>query len=113
MIKPWLLVLALAATPCMAQEKKEHPIDRALERCMDKDPSTAGQINCIDKAYASWDKELNRAYNELMRALDAPGKQSLKTAQAEWLKYRDLEFKLIESVYDKLEGTMYIPMRAD
>lgn len=29
----------------------------------------------------------------------------------EWIKYRDLEFKSIDSVYDTMEGTMYIPMR--
>ena len=112
-IKRTLLVLTLMATPCLAQEKQDHPIDQALERCIDKDGSTAGQVNCIDKAYGSWDKELNRVYNELMGMLDGPGKQALKTAQLEWIKYRDLEFKLTDSVYDKLQGTMFIPMRAD
>jgi uncharacterized protein YecT (DUF1311 family) len=113
MLKHLLLAMALLATPGSAQERKEYPIDKALEHCTDKDGSTAGMVNCIDKAYAAWDKELNRVYNELARVLDQPGKQALKTAQQEWIKYRDVEFKLIDSVYEKLEGTMYIPMRAD
>ncbi len=33
--------------------------------------------------------------------------------QLEWIKYRDLDFKLIDSIYDTMQGTMYIPMRID
>jgi uncharacterized protein YecT (DUF1311 family) len=38
-------------------------------------------------------------------------KLALKAAQLDWLKYRDSEFKVIDSIYDTLQGTMYIPMR--
>ena len=55
-IKRMLPALILAATPCMAQEKNDHPIDQAFARCADKDPSTAGMVACIDKAYGSWAK---------------------------------------------------------
>jgi len=34
-------------------------------------------------------------------------------AELEWIKYRDLDFKLIDSIYDTTQGTMYIPMRID
>jgi hypothetical protein len=34
-------------------------------------------------------------------------------AQWEWIKYRDLDFKSIDSIYDTMDGTMYIPMRID
>jgi uncharacterized protein YecT (DUF1311 family) len=47
-----------------------------------------------------------------MRKLKPEGKQSLKAAQLEWIKYRDTEFRLIDSIYDMFEGTLYIPMRA-
>jgi uncharacterized protein YecT (DUF1311 family) len=43
--------------------------------------------------------------------LKPPQKDTLKAAQLEWIKQRDLEFKFIDSVYDALQGTMYIPMR--
>jgi uncharacterized protein YecT (DUF1311 family) len=106
-------VFIFIAVPCFAQEKEDNPIDKALERCLDKNGSTAGSVDCIDKAYQAWDKELNRAYNELMGTLSAEAKQSLKAAQTEWIKYRDLEFKLTDSVYSSMQGTMYIPMHAD
>jgi uncharacterized protein YecT (DUF1311 family) len=96
-----------------AQEPTPHPIDKALEACIDKNGSTAGMIRCTDTAYAAWDKELNKNYGELMRALKPAQKEALRLAQLEWIKYRDLEFKLIDSIYDTLQGTMYIPMRID
>src|SRR6266852_2824245 len=94
-----------------AQEQPQHPIDKALDACIDKNGSTAGMVECTDKAYAAWDKELNKNYGELMRALNPKQKEALRLAQLEWIKYRDLEFKSIDSVYDTLKGTMYIPMR--
>jgi len=103
-----ILFLASLST---AQEQPQHPIDKALDACIDKNGSTAGMVECTDKAYAAWDKELNKNYGELMRALNPKQKEALRLAQLEWIKYRDLEFKSIDSIYDTLEGTMYIPMR--
>ena len=112
------LIFAIAAifllpTISQAQEEAKHPIDKTLEACIDKNGSTAGMVQCTDKAYADWDKELNKNYAELMRQLKPAQKESLRLSQLEWIKYRDLEFKFIDSVYDRLEGTMYIPMRID
>jgi len=103
----------LCAFPLMAlaQEPTQHPIDKALDACIDKNGSTAGMVECTDKAYAAWDKELNKNYVELMRALRPKQKEALRLAQLEWIKYRDLEFKSIDSIYDTMQGTMYIPMR--
>ena len=106
------IIVSLGAV-CYGQEPQKHRIDKALESCIDKDSSTAGMVQCIGKAYEQWDRELNRAYNELMKRLDAGGKTSLKAAQLQWLKFRDSEFKLIDSIYSKLQGTMYIPMHSE
>ena len=93
------------------QELPPHQIDKALDACIDKNGSTAGMVRCTDVAYAAWDRELNRNYAALMAKLKPPQKESLRLAQLEWIKQRDLEFKFIDSIYDTLEGTMYIPMR--
>ena len=106
-----LISILFLASLSTAQEPAQHPIDKALDACIDKNGSTAGMVECTDKAYAAWDKELNKNYGELMRALNPKQKEALRLAQLEWIKYRDLEFKSIDSVYDTLEGTMYIPMR--
>ena len=106
-------VLGFSLQPfvCSAQQKPVHPIDKALEECMDKDPSTAGMAGCLGEAYDRWDKELNRAYNDLMRKLKPAGKRALRAAQTEWIQYRDKEFALIDVVYSGLDGSMYIPIR--
>lgn len=109
----FLLLLLSLPTVVGAQDNPSHPIDRALEVCIEKDPTTAGTVNCTDIAYKKWDQELNKNYQTLMRKLKPAGKQLLKTAQLNWITYRDNEFKLIDSIYDMLQGTMYIPMRID
>ena len=106
-----LISVLLFATASTAQEQLQHPIDKALDACIDKNGSTAGMVECTDKAYAAWDRELNKNYTQLMRQLTPAQKTVLKTAQLDWLKYRDSEFKAIDSIYDTLQGTMYIPMR--
>lgn len=112
-----ILVLICLAHPLaiangsVTQDQPQHPIDKALDACIDKNGSTAGMVECMDKAYAAWDKELNKVYGELMRTLSAKQKEALKLSELEWIKYRDLEFKFIDSIYDTMEGTMYIPMR--
>ncbi len=108
-----LIFVLLLATVSIAQEQTKNPIDKAYEACIDKNGSTAGMVECTDKAYAAWDKELNKNYGDLMRALKPAQKETLKSAELEWIKYRDLEFKFIDSIYDTLDGTMYIPMRID
>jgi uncharacterized protein YecT (DUF1311 family) len=108
-----LFSVLVIATVSIAQEQPQHPIDKALEACIDKNGSTAGMVQCTDKAYAAWDKELNKNYGELTRALKPSQKESLRLAQLEWIKYRDLDFKFIDSIYDTMQGTMYIPMRID
>ena len=95
----------------IAQEPAQHPIDKALDACIDKNGSTAGMVECTDKAYAAWDKELNKNYSELMRTLNPKQKEALRLSQLEWIKHRDLEFKFLDSMFDTFQGTMYIPMR--
>jgi uncharacterized protein YecT (DUF1311 family) len=109
-----LIALALLLVGIgVAQETPKHAIDKALEACLDKNQSTAGMVECEDKAYLKWDKELNRLYAELMKKISPDAKAALKDAQVQWLKFRDSEFKLLDGIYDKLEGTMYRPMRVD
>lgn len=108
-----LLSVLLLATVSVAQEQAQHPIDKALEACIDKNPSTSGMVVCTDKASAAWDKELNKNYAELMRTIKPAQKEALRLSELEWIKYRDLDFKLIDTIYDTMQGTMYIPMRID
>ena len=108
-----LLLLVLLPAIASAQEPQKHPIDAALDVCTEKEPHTAGMVRCTDVSYKKWDQELNKNYRSLMSKLKPADKQLLKSAQLSWIAYRDNEFKLIDSIYDKIQGTMYIPMRTD
>jgi len=106
-----VIFLCAFSASTIAQEPTQHPIDKALDACIDKNGSTAGMVECTDKAYAAWDKELNKNYGELMRALNSKQKEALRLSQLEWIRHRDLEFKFLDSMFDTFQGTMYIPMR--
>jgi uncharacterized protein YecT (DUF1311 family) len=108
----FMLLQLLSISSAQEEKAKLHTIDKTLEACSNKNPSTAGERDCIEKAGEMWDRELNRAYNELSGKLNPKGRQALKEAQLEWIKYRDTEFKLIDTIHSTLEGTMYIPMHA-
>jgi uncharacterized protein YecT (DUF1311 family) len=54
------------------------------------DPQTQAEMNiCADKRFKAADAELNRAYNQLARKLEAEARAKLKAAEVSWLKYRD------------------------
>ena len=108
-----LLLMLLLPSTLHAQERTVHPIDKALEACTEKDPSTGGVVECTEIAYKKWDQQLNKNYQALLRKLKPADKQVLITSQRSWIAFRDNEFKLIDSLYDQLQGTMYIPMRYD
>jgi uncharacterized protein YecT (DUF1311 family) len=115
-MKKFILLFMVFTGIMIAQDnKKQHPIDKWLDDCMaiGENQSTQGTIGCIDKAYEKWDKELNKVYKELMAKLKPDDQKVLKEAQKEWIKHRDMEFKLLEKVYSYKEGTMYLPMHAD
>jgi len=46
---------------------------------------------CADKDYRAADKLLNAAYAKAMADLDAHSRDLLKTAQRNWIKFRDAE----------------------
>jgi len=94
-----------------SQEPAEkNPIDIALDKCMDKNPSTQGMVGCLNDAYKKWDAELNKNYKALSLKLNLNQKTALLAAQRKWIEYRDLEFKALVSVYETMDGTMYQPM---
>ena len=88
-------------------EVKNHPIDIALEKRIDDDPSTVGMMEAYQWACEEWDKLLNSNYNALMKKLDKENQERLRASQREWIKYRDLEFTFNENYWGAFEGTAY------
>ena len=82
-------------------------IDEMLETCLEQDPSTAGMVKCSQTAATQWDAELNKVYQALMTELNAEGQAALRSAQRDWIDFRDAEFAAIAAIYAQLEGTMW------
>ena len=90
------------------EEVEKHPIDITLEKKIDTDPSTAGQVEAYEWAIEAWDKLLNEKYNALTKKLDKEDQERLSASQREWLKYRDLEFRFNSEYWGTFQGSMYI-----
>lgn len=88
------------ATPCLAAEPfcrtgKPHPIEVRLDRAVEKaEGMTYAVRKAQGEAYAAWDKELNRTYQELMAVLKGEDQEQLRRAQRAWLAYRDAQIEL-------------------
>ncbi|HWB06479.1 MAG TPA: lysozyme inhibitor LprI family protein [Verrucomicrobiales bacterium] len=108
-------VCYLLAGFCSAADdaaEKKHPIDSKIDKLAENAKSTAASADAYRKGLDLWDKEMNRAYQELKKALPEKTFTTLKAAQLQWIAYRDAQVVFINSCYDQYEGTMYIPMRA-
>ena len=105
-----LLSLVIVVAAGAQENKKGHPIDQWLGKCIQQDESTAGMRNCTAQAYGMWDKELNKAYKSLMNNLSPDGKIALKNSQLAWIKYRDAESKFNDEVTALKGGTLYLLM---
>ncbi|MFL6230794.1 MAG: lysozyme inhibitor LprI family protein [Pyrinomonadaceae bacterium] len=84
------LCCALVACPAshVASAQTKKPA-KAADPC----PEAHTQLDmneCADRQYRKADAELNRVYQELMRA-SGGSDQKLKAAQLAWLKFRDAE----------------------
>lgn len=100
------IIMFFAAASCRAQE--EHPIDKYLEDEIAKDWTTEGINTATSEAMEKWEAEMNKYYNKLLASsLSNDSKEMLKSAQAEWAKYRDLEFKNIDNIVGQLHGAVY------
>lgn len=106
-----LLTALLGMAPLFAQEKD--PIDRAMEAAMAKNSSTAGMVNAIDEAMKQWDQKLNTSYKALSKELPAAEWKELVAAQRAWIAFRDAQIKAMDATFDRMEGTMWIPIRAE
>jgi len=106
-MKKYFLILFFFATAAVfAQTESVHPIDKKMSECMDADGSTMGMVACINEAYKSWDKELNKYYNKLIKALEPASQKVLKEAQLQWIKLQQKNDAMILAIYSSQDGTI-------
>lgn len=101
-----VICICLISLATFAEEV--YPIDKAEDACISKTSSTADILKCTAIAYDSWDKEMNKYYNLLMKKLSAEQKSELLKTQKSWLSFRDNSFTFINSSIREKQGTMYL-----
>jgi uncharacterized protein YecT (DUF1311 family) len=78
---------------CHAQEPQKDPCDNPS--------NTVEMRECAWKKFKAADADLNKVYGELMsKVVAVSGKQHLKKAQNEWLKFRDANADFESSFYE-------------
>jgi uncharacterized protein YecT (DUF1311 family) len=107
-----LTCFVLIVSSKVFSQENTHPIDVYLDSCMEKNPSTMGMTKCTGDAAKMWDDELNKYYKILMNILDDESAKTLKSSEVQWIEFKDKEYKNLDMMYSKLDGTMYIPMHA-
>lgn len=89
------------------------PIDKAYESCKQEHNTTAGMANCAFDAYKSWNNELNKYYNRVLKLLRKQGDiSSFKNAQKAWVAFRDAEFTAYNNMFNK-QGDRWTVIRAE
>lgn len=105
-----LIILSTFANACVAVDNPEAPnhlssLESQEALFLDKinNPDNGYRANLIayDDYLTFLDKQLNAIYKDLVPRLNEEQKNALKLSQREWIKYRDLEFALIQDVWNK------------
>lgn len=100
------------------QAQTVEPNDRittACRACIDRDWSTVGMVRCAQVELLQREHELEEVEGEFLHMLDERfGEKAAKDflkSRHRWEKYRDAEFKLIDEMFRKLDGSMYRPIQ--
>jgi uncharacterized protein YecT (DUF1311 family) len=109
-------VLAALAAPGLAvaqpQDEPAHPLDRQLDACVEREPSTVGTSVCLHEAHDAWDAELNRVYARVTAELAPEARRALRDAQRRWIAFRDAELAALAATLPE-DGTMWPMVYAD
>ncbi|HEU4678701.1 MAG TPA: lysozyme inhibitor LprI family protein [Terrimicrobiaceae bacterium] len=111
---PLLLVVLLLtlSTGLHAEPPEQDPIDIAMDKAMEKDPSTAGMVQAAAQADKKWQKEIERALSSLKKEMTAEQYKALQASQQTWKNFRDKEVATQSALYGALEGSMWVPVAA-
>lgn len=114
MCRSFILAMFIVAFTCniSAAAETKHRIEITHDNCIKVNSTTAGMLECSSFAYRQWDHELQTVYSDLMSKLNEEGKKSLREAQRAWIKFRDTEFKWLDTFYSKVDGTMWLVIHA-
>jgi uncharacterized protein YecT (DUF1311 family) len=107
-----VLFIFMAGTTIYAAPQKKDPIDIAMDKAMEKNPSTAGMVQAAAQADEKWQKEIERTLGVLQKEMTAEQWKALQESQQAWVQYRDKELQTQNALYGSMEGTLWRPVAA-
>ncbi|HSY48798.1 MAG TPA: lysozyme inhibitor LprI family protein [Thermoanaerobaculia bacterium] len=113
---PIVLAILMAATAIYGQDEQnqpapKHPIDVAMDKCLEANHATMPRAKCYSTASESWQAAVKTSYAELLTLLPASGRPALRKSQAAWKQYEAGEAEVIMTMYGKKTGTGYVSVR--
>jgi uncharacterized protein YecT (DUF1311 family) len=87
-----LIAALLATTSVLAQEAPTSSESQAKKNEPEEscDGSTLQMVECLSRLTETWDKRLNKAYQEALKdAVSKEQREQLRKAQRAWIAYRD------------------------
>ncbi len=85
-MKPLYLLLAIPAL-LVSTGSQAQMFNQEYEKCNQGD--TVSMVQCVNNSAKKWDTRLNKSYKALMERSDAAQQAPLKSAQRQWIQYRD------------------------
>ncbi|SDH59631.1 lysozyme inhibitor LprI family protein [Paraburkholderia phenazinium] len=112
------VVLAAASTMTInarAEVAAADPIDAAMRACLARSDmsSTAGQLQCMEKARFGWQAAMNTAWQQLLAKLPPARRKVWEESQTRWQASRDAQAPLLDAVFATAHGAMYQIGEAD
>lgn len=115
MIKYYILLFILYSAVSSAQTEYDiHPIDAQRLECRNskENQDTDNSIRCEYSARIAWEKEVNKYSDLLLKVLKPAEKKVFKSAQKQWITYRDSEMEFANSLYKNMESEAWLVVHA-
>ena len=95
------------------RDKKIHPIDKRLQKAIDRDISTANMKKAGRMALGEWEQELEKYYSGLIKELNDNEKVFLEKSQKDWQEYRKSEIEFFDALYGTMRGSMFSTLKVN
>ena len=85
----------------------EHPLDIELGKCIEKDSTNSGMINCGYIAADGWNNEIKKHLNNLKTILTPEQFAVVQDSQDKWEEYKNKELITLKKLVFEHDGRYY------
>ena len=85
----------------------EHPLDIELGKCIEKNSTNSGMINCGYIAIESWNNDINKHLDNLKSVLTPEQFAIVQNSQEKWEEYKNQELITLKKLVFEHDGRYY------